>query len=225
MQDRIVYLLSEGRISSRLRVYDVPHGTWVYDPVYNRVIDVQGVNSLDEEENTLYRDMEKAIALHGDQLYGERPYSVHLHAVWAYARDFELDIHQQRLAIYHDVLEDCGIAKESFAQEHGEDLAEDVWACSGEGSNRVEKQSSIKRKLLLRPSAINIKMLDRCTNMHASKGNVKKGGMYLREVADWEDILNHPQADPRIVALFRTIASDLQSSLDNTSSINRAVAP
>src|SRR4051794_30356155 len=92
-----------------------------------------------QDQDRVARDY--AIQKHEGQLYGTEPYSVHLAAVrevlrWA---GFE-DGHPLATAAWlHDIVEDTAATREDVAARFGDDVAALVWAVTGVGANRKER--------------------------------------------------------------------------------------
>lgn len=124
-----------------------------------------------------------AIAAHGKQKYGEYPYAYHLSKVEAVLWNFGYtDYKYLASAWLHDVIEDTVISYENILTSYGEEVAEIVHACSGEGANRAEKQQSILDNLTAYPDAAPVKCADRYVNMEFSLANdLTKFSKYLEE--------------------------------------------
>lgn len=108
---------------------------------------------------------------HGDQLYGDRPYTVHLEAVRAVLRDFGHDGAIAAAAWLHDVVEDTPTTREEVAERFGEEVASLVWAVTGVGRNRKERCASAYEKIRALPAAATLKLADRIANVEASLGS------------------------------------------------------
>ncbi|WP_051178330.1 HD domain-containing protein [Nocardia concava] len=111
-----------------------------------------------------------AEAAHGDQKYGGQPYVVHLTAVRAVLADFGIEGDFGVAAWLHDVLEDTDVTKTELEAAFGETVTELVWAVTGIGENRQERNGEIYRKIGLYPSAVIVKLADRIANVEASAG-------------------------------------------------------
>lgn len=81
---------------------------------------------------------------HRNQLYGGNPYPYHLE--WVY--DTLVFFEQTDSAILdaswlHDVVEDTDVTIEDIEKEFGAEVAEYVWAVTGIGNNRLERNSNV----------------------------------------------------------------------------------
>ncbi len=133
---------------------------------------------------TALRDEARAFAIerHGDQLYGNQPYAVHLAAVEQVLVDhgFVAD-HWRAAAWLHDVLEDTDTTLEEIDAQFGRLVAEMVRAVTGSGSNRAERTASILWKLRERPSVCALKVADRIANVEAPASSPRHLAMYRLE--------------------------------------------
>jgi (p)ppGpp synthase/HD superfamily hydrolase len=137
-----------------------------------------------------------AIKGHGEQRYGDRPYSVHLEAVRAVLRDFG---HGGELAIaawLHDVVEDTPTSLDEIRLGFGDEVAALVWAVTGIGANRKERNASAYVKIRNHPRAATLKLADRIANVEASRG-MEKHAMYRKEWPGFRDALAG-LGDPRM---------------------------
>lgn len=115
-----------------------------------------------------------AVKKHADQKYGEHPYSFHLDSVYSIVVEMQLGEDYEIAAYLHDVLEDTETTKEEIEQEFGSHIANLVDAVSGFGATRHERHEDMKRKMILYPLSINLKMSDRLANLRSSKVNKPK---------------------------------------------------
>lgn len=137
-----------------------------------------------------------AVAGHGDQRYGERPYVVHLEAVRAVLRDFN---HGGDLAVaawLHDVVEDTPTSQEDVRRQFGDEVAALVWAVTGTGATRKERNASAYAKIRNHPRAAILKLADRIANVEASRGTDKLT-RYRNEWAGFREALAG-LGDPRM---------------------------
>lgn len=124
-----------------------------------------------------------AIQAHKDQKYGAYPYSLHL----ALVEDFLVagEFHETKYKAagwLHDVLEDCNVTIHHLRKLFGEEITGLVWACTGEGRNRQERNKEIYRKLKLIPAAAPVKVADRLANISFGlMTGSDKTKMYLEE--------------------------------------------
>ena len=111
-----------------------------------------------------------AIAAHGDQRYGDHPYSYHLHTVAELARPFGDEA--CAIAYLHDVVEDTQVTIDQVKNEFGELISNCVAILTDEpGANRKErkqktyaKMSDVTGELEL---ALIVKVCDRLANVAA----------------------------------------------------------
>jgi hypothetical protein len=132
------------------------------------------------------RAREFAVAAHGDQLYGDKPYAVHLDAVAELlAPNGEL---AQVIGYLHDVVEDTAVSLDGVRREFGDMVAACVALVTDEpGANRRERKAKTNAKLAAVSGkdvlALVVKAADRLANLRASVsgGSESKLGMYRRE--------------------------------------------
>lgn len=134
-----------------------------------------------------------AIDAHGEQMYGDQPYAVHLAAVAEVLLDFDYtsDVWQAS-AWLHDVLEDTDVTPEGISSRFGFDVLNLVWAVTGQGANRKEKQASIIHKLHAYKEACVLKLADRIANLEACIKEHNKAGkmaMYHKELPAFEKVV------------------------------------
>lgn len=91
----------------------------------------------------------------------------------------------------HDALEDTQLTYGALSNQLGKRVADLVWAVTGEGSDRKERNGSIYRKIMQNPEAATLKLADRIANVEASHGT-----RHMRKYADEIDefraaILDH----------------------------------
>ncbi|MFF0633718.1 HD domain-containing protein [Nocardia sp. NPDC004151] len=111
-----------------------------------------------------------ARAAHGGQTYGGAPYSVHLAAVRDVLDDFGFSGDLGVAAWLHDVLEDTAATGAELEGAFGVGVAELVWAVTGIGGTREERNEDIYAKIAGCPSAVILKLADRIANVEASVG-------------------------------------------------------
>lgn len=128
-----------------------------------------------------------AIASHANQYYGRHPYSSHLEQVYLLARDHGLSIDEQVAAWGHDLIEDTDVTREDIEHQFGPRVATLIWAVSGEGANRKERNQSVYAKLDSYPEAVNLKLCDRLANISSCIRQLRedKLKMYRKEQAEF----------------------------------------
>lgn len=133
-----------------------------------------------------------AESAHGNQKYGDAPYSTHLAAVRAVLNDFGYGGDVGVAAWLHDVLEDTDVAKAELDAAFGPEVTELVWAVTGVGDSRIECNEDWYRKVVAHPPAVVLKLADRIANVEASPGT-RWLAMYQAE---------HPEFRHRLGALL-----------------------
>ena len=140
---------------------------------------------------------EFAIAKHGTQKYGDRPYSYHLALVSQVLSDFGYVADEAIAAAgwLHDVLEDTPTTYEMLVSEFGKEVADIVWAVTNEpGGNRVDRFRKTALKIQSNKKALIVKLADRIANTEASlKTNPKLYKMYVKEFLLFKELLYNPQ--------------------------------
>ncbi|MCP3926897.1 MAG: HD domain-containing protein [Desulfobacterales bacterium] len=127
-----------------------------------------------------------AILSHGNQKYGDKPYSAHLDAVSEIARDYgEI---ATVIAFLHDVVEDTSITIEEVEEEFGKLIADCVDILTDEpGKNRKERKAKTYAKMAdvegQNEIALIVKAADRLANMRSCLSNNNNGlfSMYKKE--------------------------------------------
>jgi len=117
----------------------------------------------------IYEARDFALKAHGDQKYNGDPYGVHLFAVVQVARDFDCTNAQWMAAFLHDVLEDTSATSDQILDLFGEDVLRIVYACTGEGEDRRERNACIYRRVAEHPPAALVKLADRIANVEAAQ--------------------------------------------------------
>ncbi len=132
-----------------------------------------------------------AVQKHAAQRYGDEPYLVHLKAVrevlrWA---GFD-DDHPLAIAAWlHDTIEDTDATREDVAERFGTKVAELVWAVTGIGKNRKERNENAYQKIRACPDAAILKLADRISNVEASANVPDKLAMYRKEWPAFQEAL------------------------------------
>jgi len=139
---------------------------------------------------------------HKGQMYGSKPYMVHLKNVSDVALD--LNYTDEKILIgclLHDIVEDTKVNFEDLKSRFGQEVAEIVYCVTDElGRNRKERKSKTYKKIRNNPNAIVVKLCDRISNITESMGknnyNLKLMKMYLDEHIDFvKGISNHDSLD------------------------------
>ncbi len=158
--------------------------------------------------DTLSRARRWALAAHGDQRYGDLPYSVHLEAVAELLVDY--GVTAQSIGYLHDVVEDTPRTRDDVAREFGELIADCTALCTDvPGATRRERKAATHAKLAqVRGElelALVVKAADRLANVRACVrgGRADKLAMYRRE---------HPEF--RQAARREGLADELWAELD-----------
>jgi guanosine-3',5'-bis(diphosphate) 3'-pyrophosphohydrolase len=126
-----------------------------------------------------------AVAAHGDQKYGDHPYSFHLDAVVELLAAFGKQA--QIVGYLHDVVEDTGVSLQAVRQEFGECVADCVALVTDEpGANCKESKARTNAKLAAvsgeNKLALIVKAADRLANLRMSAvGAESKRDTYRRE--------------------------------------------
>lgn len=129
----------------------------------------------------IYQARDFALKMHGNQRYGDEPYGVHLFAVVQIARDFDCTSTQWKACFLHDVLEDTQATSDQILDLFGPDVLSIVYACTGEGEYRYDRNQSIYRKITAYPPAAFVKLADRIANVEASDLHDKHWTRYAVE--------------------------------------------
>lgn len=142
-----------------------------------------------------------AIAAHGDQMYGRKPYHVHLADVVNVLRRFVDwdDLPQEFIdaAWLHDVLEDTDTQPSMLKERFGSRVLELVSSVTNEpGANRKEKHEKTYPKIIATDGAIIIKLADRIANIEQTISHDRYGrppqkifGMYDKEFEGFRSAL------------------------------------
>ncbi len=154
-----------------------------------------------------------AAEAHAGQLYGDRPYTVHLDDVSAVLREFGYtdSVHQDG-AYIHDVAEDTETTgKDLMDAGVSDDAVAVMFFCTDEsGHNRKTRKARTytrmhallslylkdKEAYIYVPAGVRVKLADRIANIrtcirqgHEGRGMLK---MYRRETVAFRDALYHP---------------------------------
>ena len=123
-----------------------------------------------------------ALAAHGDQMYGARPYSFHLDAVVRLLSPYGIEA--QVIGYLHDVVEDTEVSEGEIRQHFGRLIAECVGLLTdAPGANRAERKARTYARLATIDGpaelALVVKVADRLANVRTCLIDDRRG---LREV-------------------------------------------
>ena len=134
-----------------------------------------------------------AIAAHGNQKYGDKPYWRHLQEVEDILKEYGFDSTDYQAAAWlHDVVEDTAVSIDDIHEHFGVEVSKLVWAVTGVGHNRKTKQASILKKLHNTKLACPLKLADRIANLERGIQEGTPGGlfaMYHKERTDFEKVV------------------------------------
>lgn len=147
---------------------------------------------------TLARDF--AIAAHGTQRYGMRPYSHHLAAVVQILEDAQASEEMKIAGWLHDVIEDTDVTEAEISAAFGEKVARLVGAVSGGGS-REAHVAAIYEKIKALPAAATVKLADRIANIEAATPGDRHSLRYAREHTGFAEVVE-PLAPPALWARY-----------------------
>lgn len=167
--------------------------------------------SDDGQDELVARARGYAVRAHGDQRYGDGPYSDHLDHVARVLRKFgHADRETVAAGYLHDVLEDTALEFKDLSREFGERVAELVNACTdGRGGSRKERKERPFRLIPRTPGSLPVKLADRIANVEAATGPASGlRGMYRKEQPEFERRLRGPSScEP----MWRHLASVLEA--------------
>lgn len=139
-----------------------------------------------------------ALKAHGDQRYGDgsHPYSKHLEAVVAVAKEYDLPEEVIKAAWLHDVLEDTSLVPIKLRNKFGADVARLVWAVTDDFPDlprRVRCPKTWEKIRMIRgvDAAVVLKLCDRIANMEACEwsGKPDMAKMYKKEYSAFREAL------------------------------------
>lgn len=157
-------------------------------------------NELDKNEPEgaalVKRARQYATKMHGSQMYGDKPYTVHLDGVEAILVEFGHTSPILRASgQLHDVREDTHVSKEEFEHEFPGMVAVIVEAVTNEpGTNRKERAKKTYPKIAKERYAIIVKLADRISNGRVAKKKFESGDskyfeMYKKEYPEFRAAL------------------------------------
>jgi (p)ppGpp synthase/HD superfamily hydrolase len=142
-----------------------------------------------------------AIQAHGDQKYGDKPYSVHLDAVELVLIEFNQITSFIRAAAWlHDVLEDTTTTYMELEEAFPGYVPLLVQAVTSEpGRNRKERNIKTYPKIEARPDAVVLKLADRITNVRncIESRNKDLYSMYHKEYPGFRLALKNDNPDAK----------------------------
>ncbi len=141
----------------------------------------------------LRKAKEFAVEAHGQQMYGDKPYVVHLehvHEVMKRYRHSNPDVLVQMAGWLHDVLEDTATSKTELVRNFGEEIADIVYRVTDEpGADRAERKRKTYRKIWGHIDVTAVKLCDRIANVEASSDVPEKLEMYRNEYRGFREVL------------------------------------
>lgn len=161
---------------------------------------------IDRHFDRLARAREFAIDRHGEQRYGNDPYSRHLLDVTLVLDSFGYLCGNIAAAAWlHDTVEDTGTTCAEIADEFGADVASLVWAVTGVGHNRKTRNADAYAKIQAYPLAAILKLADRIANVEASADVPGKLAMYRNEYPEFRRALDGLGSEPMWQRLERAL--------------------
>ena len=146
---------------------------------------------------TLARARAFALQCHGNQRYGDQPYSVHLDAVAAILAPYGEEA--QTIGFLHDVLEDTPAAPEALRKEFGDHVLACVLLVTDQpGADRNERKVRTNAKLAAVEGASRVALIakaaDRVANLRESARDPVHGKleMYRHEHAEFRQAAFRP---------------------------------
>jgi guanosine-3',5'-bis(diphosphate) 3'-pyrophosphohydrolase len=145
-----------------------------------------------------------AITKHRGQLYGKKPYALHLAQVVSVLYDFNVNQYEYVVAGFlHDLLEDTNTTAEEIYEAFGSQVEMLVQAVTTHGNTRNEKLVQLLRQLTACPKAIPLKLADRIANVEACRrdNNQTLLNMYRNE-------------NPTLIAHIKPLTEHHQDMID-----------
>lgn len=130
-----------------------------------------------------------AIEKHEGQMYGAHPYSKHLQDVFDIACKYKLSENVKVSAWIHETLEDTMTVTIELEDHFGTVISDIVYAVSGYGENRKQRNADALRKILKNKEAARLKICDRIANiLECQKTDKSRLKMYLKEHEQFSEI-------------------------------------
>jgi hypothetical protein len=143
------------------------------------------------KKERLLKAKEFAVKAHGQQMYGDKPYIVHLehvNEVMKRYRNRNDDLLVLMAGWLHDVLEDTATSKAELKRNFGEQIADIVYRVTDEpGADRTERKRKTYHKIRGHIDATTVKLCDRIANVEASSDVPEKLKMYKNEYSEFKD--------------------------------------
>jgi (p)ppGpp synthase/HD superfamily hydrolase len=147
--------------------------------------------------------------LHGEQKYGDFPYTKHLEDVYDVAIELGATNEDDLVsALGHDLLEDTLMTYKLLVSYFGIYVAENIWCVTDEnGKNRKERHEKTYPKLRANQRAVFIKLCDRIANM---RNCIKTGNnmiyMYKKEYEHFKyGIQDEENTDPLVLKGWKVL--------------------
>ena len=178
------------------------------------------MNSTNKINNIDLINLAKLMAekAHSTQSYGDMlPYMYHINSVADFGYTYIPKTHPHFVelicALYlHDIIEDQNVSYNDVKGYFGELVAEIVWALSGWGRNRKERNECSYKKIRKLELAKVAKLCDRLANVtHSSSFNKGKIAMYRKEN---EEFLRNTEIDISKDSLVVLLKEVLEKLLD-----------
>ena len=177
----------------------------------------------------LRKAKEFALKAHGQQMYGDKPYVVHLehvHEVLKRYRHTNPDVLVQMAGWLHDVLEDTATSKTELVRDFGEEISDIVYRVTDEpGADRTERKRKTYRKIRGHMDATTVKLCDRIANVEASSDVPEKLNMYKNEHREFRDAVCFPDHDFRLGKIWMHLDQLLGIDSINRCGIMDEIAP
>lgn len=161
------------------------------------------------EQETIKKAISFAHQKHGDQKYGNQPYTYHLNQVVNLLIEFGYEDNPLIICVgwLHDVLEDTDTTMEELQKIFGIPIAYAVWTITSEdGTNRKSRLQSIIQKLRSSEAGLVVKLADRIANTEECKRhNAKLFKAYVVENEYLRKSFYNPKTAPHLNALWQRL--------------------